>query len=242
MWTGGAGDQTTDRSLVNDPLLLLSRSRPNKPSEWVCLHKLSLLIHWYTSIYKVGLSWFCLYCWSWRWSVIFPPVCTKHPTSLSSLFMLFSYFMPQQLNGQQLICCRLQKHLVSGFSSNVTCCILIEEETSRGECESSLFTSHHSTFPPVQKAPSKWPPTALQGTVSLAVGLGNLSLLLLVTSDYFSFLFRATQYKPVLCCMWEGRSLLVSMRMWTCNSLLILHSPLAVEADAIYFIWKRIMG
>lgn len=89
--------------------------------------------------------------------------------------------MPQQLNGTPLICCRLQKNSVSGFSSNVTCCILADEKGQQKRvCECcvepcSLFTPP-SMFPPVQEGQQQWPPPALQSTFSLAVGWRNLSL------------------------------------------------------------------
>lgn len=59
------------------------------------------------------------------------------------------YFMLQQLNGTQLICCRLQKNLVSGFSSNVTCCISAEEKgQQRRVCVSAVLSPEAFSLPP----------------------------------------------------------------------------------------------
>lgn len=108
---------------------------------------------------------------TWVKLVIFSPICVPPPPPP------LCYFMPQQLNGTQLSCCRLQENLVSGFSSNVTCCILAEEKGQQGRaCDClvepcSLFTppqpaplcfllcrrANSNDLPPLCRAPSAWP-------------------------------------------------------------------------------------
>lgn len=123
------------------------------------------------------------------------------------------YFMLQQLNGTQLICCRLQKNLVSGFSSNVTCWISAEEKgQQRRVCEYcvepwSLFTSPlyvsfpvcrragSNDLPPLCRAPSAWPWAEAIWCLFVLVTSAPTG-----TWNYFSSLYWTPECEPV--CLW----------------------------------------
>lgn len=133
----------------------------------------------------------------------FSPICKNSPWLLCPC-----YFMPQQLNGTQLICCRLQKKLSKWFQFKCDLLHFSRGKRPADECVSAVLSPAACSLPPLRfllcrrassndlpplcRAPSAWPWAEAICRLFVPVTSAPMG-----TRDYFSSLFRAPEYEPV---------------------------------------------